>query len=112
MKTPDMAARSWYEKTEHEDDDFDRFVYLWFSFNVLYNEYFYSNERQAIIKYVRNNLRFITNIDQIFELDDTKYFYNRVIKNCKVDDRKDTTEDTEILWSGTIKVQSEIARKW
>jgi hypothetical protein len=45
MKTPDMAARSWYEKTEHEDDDFDRFVYLWFSFNVLYNEYFYSNER-------------------------------------------------------------------
>lgn len=100
MKTPIDAASSWFEKANHEEDEFDRFVYLWFAFNILYSEHFDNNERQAIREYLRENWWAISNPDIILKSEDVDYFKNRIIKNCKIYNRQDTSEFAERLKNG------------
>lgn len=92
MRAPDEAARAWYLKARDEEDQFDRFVYLWFSFNILYSEYMTNDERWAIRKFVQSRVHSIRNVEQILNHDDSRYFVRRIIRNCRIDDTQDTSE--------------------
>ncbi len=39
MRDPRGIAQTWYKKAVSTDDSYDRFVFLWFAFNALYNEF-------------------------------------------------------------------------
>lgn len=97
MRMPIEAASAWYKKAELEKDVFDRFVYLWFAFNVLYNEYLDMSESNAIQTYVEQNFRDIRNVDDILDSPEANYFKNRIVRNCKVSYRQDTSELAFIL---------------
>ncbi|NMC99835.1 MAG: hypothetical protein GYA62_08955 [Bacteroidales bacterium] len=87
---PKEAAKAWYDKAKKEfetnGDVFDRFIYLWFSFNILYSQHFENDERNAIKNFVDNDyLKIVSNatINDILSSEAAMYFYSRIIKNMR-----------------------------
>lgn len=92
----------WIEKSQKEEDYFDKFVYGFFALNALYSIYYEGDERRAIkmlfeasVKDHREEYR------KILYTPEYEYFCNRpAIKNCKYNPykenpgRKDTSSDT------------------
>lgn len=92
MKTPAEAAKAWYNKAKTEHDCFDRFVYQWFAFNILYSPYFDDNERRAIKNYIHDNWRSIVHLEDLLDSEQVNYFKQRIIRNCRLDSSNDTAE--------------------
>jgi hypothetical protein len=78
MKTPEAVATAWYLKAKNENDDFDRFVYLWFAFNVLYSNYFKTSEKWAIEDFINKNWRNVSNLNDILGSDESVFFHHRI----------------------------------
>ncbi len=92
MRSANEAARAWYLKARDEGDQFDRFVYLWFAFNILYSEFMNNDERWAIRKFTEKRVLNIRNVEQILNHEDSRYFVRRIIRNCRIDNTQDTAE--------------------
>lgn len=99
MRTKSIAQR-WYRKAVSADDNYDRFVFLWFAFNALYNEFFDSSERRAIGDLVYSNRYHISNagINDILETPHASFFKQRIIRDCRGNGR-DTSESAAVLRS-------------
>ena len=97
MKTAIQAARAWHSKAKDETDDFDRFVYLWFAFNALYNEHLRDSEKYAINSFITEEFYQMRNVRYIINSDSARYFQNRAIRSCKAFDYQDTLFDTNKL---------------
>ncbi len=52
MRNPNEIAKVWLGKATTADDSYDKFVYLWFAFNSLYNQFLRGRESDAIIDLV------------------------------------------------------------
>lgn len=94
----------WVEKSEHEEDDFDKFVYGFFALNALYSEYYDGDERGAIrTLFYQCFDSHEQDFKKIMDLPEYDYFARRApILNMKYDPargigRSDTREDTRCL---------------
>lgn len=101
MRDAYTACRIWNEKSEGEVDCYDRFVYLWFAFNVLYNNYFdsYSDtERYAIKKMIDHHRGLFSEqaVNAITGDPAVVFFMDRTIRDCR-SSGKDTSEYRIIL---------------
>jgi hypothetical protein len=101
MRDAYSACKIWIKKSEDENDCYDKFVYLWFAFNAIYNNYFDSyndSERYAIKKMIDGHRHLLKERASIEILGDsaTIYFMNRTIRDCKINGN-DTSEHRIIL---------------
>lgn len=95
----------WIEKSKHEEDNFDKFVYGFFALNAMYSIYYERDERRAIKALFASSLdNHYDEFRKILYMPEFDYFCNRpAIKNCKFnplrDDprARDTSEDTDHL---------------
>lgn len=102
MSSPWNIANSWYQKAQNEEDDFDRFVYLWFSFNALYGQFLEieKSEKSAIISFLNKAFAVLNKQDVTHLLNgqSSGFFKKRVIRNCK-NAGSDTSEYAQKLGS-------------
>ncbi len=88
MRNAISVSRIWKGKAEKESDCYDKFVYLWFAFNSLYNQHFdaYRNsERDAIKNLVNDNKHCFSEqvASKLFNDSSVIYFQDRIIRDCK-----------------------------
>lgn len=95
----------WIDKSKHEEDNFDKFVYGFFALNAMYSVYYEGDERRAIkdLFYDSVDMHY-SEYRAIMDAPEFEYFCNRpAIKNCKYDPnrddpgRRDTSRDTAKL---------------
>ena len=100
MRDPKSIAQKWYRKAISADDDYERFVFLWFAFNALYNEFFSGSERKAIGDLVYTDRYRINNarIKDILETSHAEFFQERIIRDCR-GNGLDTSESAAVLRS-------------
>lgn len=95
MIEPKTVARSWLNKARDEQDHFDRFVYLWFAFNALYNDFLNDKQSEfgAIRSLIKSERYRLENhsINRILNARSVAFFKRRVIRDCRGNGR-DTYE--------------------
>jgi len=102
MKNPVEIAQTWFEKANQAEDHYDRFVYLWFALNALYNEFFTGSERKAISDLIYSDDYRLNNskINEILNIPEVEFFKNRIIRDCRGNGR-DTCAYAAILKSNS-----------
>jgi hypothetical protein len=82
-REPDDIARIWFHRAEViQDDDFDRFISMWVSFNALYGQ-FHTNERSerdAIDTFVTSNIANKQCLGNALSSSSALYFRNRMVR--------------------------------
>ena len=97
MRDPVHIAQRSYRKALSADDSYDRFVYLWFALNALYNEFHESGERRAMGDLVYSRRYHIgREIDNILEAPYAEFFKKRIIRDCR-GNGFDTGESAAVL---------------
>ena len=104
MRRPKSVARAWLNKAMASKDSYDKFVYLWFAFNSLYNDYFVGGERRAIKDMLSSDEYRLSEekINQILHNASVSFFKERIIRDGR-GNGKDTSEDVAILTGGYSK---------
>lgn len=98
MMDVNRVALSWLSKAKSEQDCFNKFISLWFSFNALYNKLITVDERNAIGDLIYSEEYQIdeTRIRTILNSSSVKFFTKRIIRDCRGNGH-DTAEDAVIL---------------
>ena len=104
MRHPKGIARTWLNKAIASKDSYDKFVYLWFAFNSLYNDYFVGGERRAIKDMLSSDEYRLSEekINQILHNASVSFFKERIIRDGR-GNGKDTSEDVAVLTGGYSK---------
>lgn len=100
MRNPKSIAQRWYRKAINADDNYERFVFLWFAFNALYNEFFSDSERKAIGDLVYSDFYRINSarIKDILKTSHAEFFQKRIIRDFR-GNGFDTSESAAVLRS-------------
>jgi hypothetical protein len=105
MKSADEYARLWFGKAKNENDEVNKFIFLWISLNALYNEYYVRDEKKAIKDFIKK--KYIDTITQKNEIEsilndeNVSFFKERIIRNMR-NITKSTMENAARLKNTTL----------
>lgn len=88
-------SRRWYDKGKPETDEFDKFIYLWISFNALYSEVIAKGEKEQIKGFV--NRYYNPVFDSLISSENNNFFKTTEIKDCKLGNKGSTKRYIETL---------------